>query len=115
VRSICPKCVEDYRPTEEEAMSLNAPFEKVQGHTFRRGRGCIHCRQTGFHGRTGIYEIMPVSRKIRKMIIGKTGAPEIVKTAREEGMHTLRESAILKLVAGLTTVQEVIRVTGRDH
>ncbi len=113
VRSICSKCAEDYRPTEEDAMALNAPFEKIQGHTFRRGKGCIHCRQTGYHGRSGIYEIMPISRKIRKLIIGKTQSPEIVKTAREEGMRTLRESAIMKLVSGLTTVQEVIRVTGR--
>jgi general secretion pathway protein E len=113
VRSICLKCVEDYRPSEEDAMALNAPFEKIQGHTFRRGKGCIHCRQTGYHGRSGIYEIMPISRKIRKMVIGKTQSPEIVKTAREEGMRTLRESAIMKLVSGLTTVQEVIRVTGR--
>jgi type II secretory ATPase GspE/PulE/Tfp pilus assembly ATPase PilB-like protein len=107
------KCVEDYRPTEEDAMALNAPFEKIREHTFRRGKGCIHCRQTGYHGRTGIYEIMPISRKIRKMVISKTGAPEIVQTAREEGMRTLRESAILKLVSGLTTASEVIRVTGR--
>jgi general secretion pathway protein E len=113
VRSICLKCVEDYRPTEEDAMALNAPFDKIREHTFRRGKGCIHCRQTGYHGRTGIYEIMPLSRKIRKMVIGKTGAPEIVQMAREEGMRTLRESAILKLVNGLTTVSEVIRVTGR--
>jgi len=113
VRSICSKCAEEYRPTEEEAMALNAPFDKIREHTFRRGKGCIHCRQTGYHGRTGIYEIMPISRKIRQMIIGKTGSPEILRTAREEGMRTLRESAILKLVSGLTTVSEVIRVTGR--
>jgi general secretion pathway protein E len=113
VRSICLKCAEDYRPTEEDAMALNAPFEKIREHTFRRGKGCIHCRQTGYHGRTGIYEIMPISRKIRKMIISKTESPEIVRTAREEGMRTLRESAILKLVTGFTTVSEVIRVTGR--
>jgi general secretion pathway protein E len=113
VRSICLKCAEDYRPTEEDAMALNAPYEKIKEHTFRLGKGCIHCRQTGYHGRTGIYEIMPISRKIRKMIVSKTDAPEIVRMAREEGMRTLRESAIMKLVSGLTTVQEVIRVTGR--
>ncbi|HEY7818664.1 MAG TPA: GspE/PulE family protein, partial [Vicinamibacteria bacterium] len=113
VRCICSKCVEEYRPTEEDAMALNAPFEKIKEHLFRRGRGCIHCRQTGYHGRTGIYEIMPISRKIRKLIISKSGSPEIVKTAREEGMRTLRESAIMKLVAGMTTVPEVVRVTGR--
>ena len=113
VRSICSKCAEEYRPSEEDAMALNAPFEKIKDHVFRRGRGCIHCRQTGYHGRTGIYEIMPISRKIRKMIISKTESPEVVRTAREEGMRTLRESAIMKLVSGITTVQEVIRVTGR--
>jgi len=113
VRSICSKCAEEYRPTEEDAMALNAPFDKIREHTFRRGKGCIHCRQTGYHGRTGIYEIMPISRKIRQLVIGKSGSPEILRTAREEGMRTLRESAILKLVNGLTTVSEVIRVTGR--
>ena len=56
---------------------------------------------------------MPVSRKIRRLIVSKAEAPEIVKTAREEGMRTLRESAIQKLVGGGTTVPEVIRVTGR--
>jgi type II secretory ATPase GspE/PulE/Tfp pilus assembly ATPase PilB-like protein len=113
VRRICSKCGEDYRPTEEDAMALNAPFEKIKDFTFRRGKGCIHCRQTGYHGRSGIYEIMPVSRKIRKLIVNKAGAPEIVHTAREEGMRSLRESAIQKLVRGETTVSEVIRVTGR--
>jgi general secretion pathway protein E len=113
VRSICSKCVEEYRPTVEDAMALNAPAEKIQEMTFRHGRGCIHCRQTGYHGRTGVYEIMPVSRKIRKLIVSKTEAPKIVQTAREEGMRTLRESAIQKLVRGQTTVSEVIRVTGR--
>jgi general secretion pathway protein E len=113
VRSICSKCAEDYRPSEEEAMSLNAPFEKIQELMFRRGKGCIHCRQTGYHGRSGVYEVMPISRKIRKMIISKTESPEIVRTARDEGMRTLRESAIHKLVKGQTTVPEVIRVTGR--
>ncbi len=113
VRTVCPKCVEEVAPTEEDALGLNAPFSKIRDLTFRRGQGCIHCRQTGYHGRTGIYEIMPVSRKIRKQIVTKTDSPEIVRTARDEGMRTLRESAIAKLVAGHTTVSEVIRVTGR--
>ena len=113
VRTICAKCVEEYRPTEEDAMSLNASFEKIKDLTFRRGRGCIHCRQTGYHGRSGIFEIMPVSRKLRKLIANQAGSPDIVATAREEGMRSLRDSAIQKLVSGQTTVQEVIRVTGR--
>ncbi len=112
VRNVCTKCVEEYRPSEEDAIALNGPYEKIKDFIFRRGKGCIHCRQTGYHGRGGIFEIMPVSRKIRKMIIQRTDAPQIVKTARDEGMHTLRESAIQKLVRGDTTVSEVIRVTG---
>ena len=113
VRTLCPKCVEDVEPTEDDALGLNAPFEKIRDLTFRQGQGCIHCRQTGYHGRSGIYEIMPASRKIRKLIISKMASPEIVRTARDEGMRTLRESAIHKLVKGDTTVSEVIRVTGR--
>ena len=112
VRNVCTKCVEEYRPSEEDAIALNGPYEKIKDFIFRRGKGCIHCRQTGYHGRGGVFEIMPVSRKIRKMIIQRTDAPQIVKTARDEGMHTLRESAIQKLVRGDTTVSEVIRVTG---
>ncbi len=113
VRTICQKCVDDVKPTEDDALGLAAPFEKIRDLTFRHGQGCIHCRQTGYHGRSGIYEIMPASRKLRKLIVSKTSSPEIVKTARDEGMRTLRESAIQKLVKGDTTVSEVIRVTGR--
>ncbi len=113
VRTLCPKCIEDVKPTEEDAFGLSVPFEKIRGLTFRQGQGCINCRQTGYLGRSGIYEIMPASRKIRKLIVSKAASPEILKTAREEGMRTLREAAIQKLVKGDTTVSEVIRVTGR--
>jgi len=113
VRTVCQKCIEEIAPTEEDALALNAPFEKIRDLKFRRGQGCIHCRQTGYHGRSGIYEIMPASRKIRKLIVSQTQSLDILKTARDEGMRTLRESAIQKLVKGDTTVSEVLRVTGR--
>ena len=112
VRTICPKCAEEYAPTSEDAMALNVPHDKIQGYRFRRGNGCINCRQTGYLGRSGIYEIMPASTKIRRLVVSQAEAPQIVKTAREEGMRTLRESAIQKLIAGQTTVTEVVRVTG---
>jgi general secretion pathway protein E len=112
VRSICSKCAEEYKPSEEDALTLNATYDKIKDFTFRRGKGCIHCRQTGYHGRTGIYEIMPVSRKIRRLVATKAESPEILRTAREEGMRSLRDSAIQKLVHGQTTAAEVIRVTG---
>jgi general secretion pathway protein E len=112
LRNVCTKCVEEYLPSEEDAIALKGPYETIKDFTFRRGRGCIRCRQPGHHGRGGVFEIMPVSPKIRKRIIQRTDAPEIVKTARDEGMPTLRESASQNLVSGDTTVAEVIRVTG---
>ncbi len=113
VRVICPKCAEEYSPPPEEAFALKVPHEKIADYRFRRGVGCIHCRQTGFWGRSGIFEIMPISSRIRKMIVSRAESPEIVRVAREEEMRALRESAIEKLLKGGTTVAEVVRVTGQ--
>jgi general secretion pathway protein E len=113
VRAICAKCVEEYAPTPEEALALAVAHEKIAHLRFRRGTGCIHCRQTGYYGRTGIFEVMPVSSKIRKLVVARSEAPEIVRVAREEGMRSLHESAIEKLVRGVTTVSEIVRVTGK--
>ena len=111
VRTICPECVEEYTPTSEEALALQVPYEKIANLCFRRGSGCIHCRQTGYIGRSSVFEIMPISSKIRKLVVARAEAPEIVRVAREEGLRSLRESAIEKLVRGVTTVTEVLRVT----
>jgi len=113
VRMNCKHCAEEYAPSVEEAAALRIPMEKVQGHKFKRGKGCIHCRQTGYAGRDGIFEVMPVTEKIRFLISQKSGSPEIFKTAREEGMRTLREAALEKVFRGLTTVTEMVRVTGK--
>jgi general secretion pathway protein E len=111
VRTICPKCAEEYTPTSEEGLALQVPYEKIANLRFRRGNGCIHCRQTGYIGRSSVFEVMPISSKIRKLVIAQTEAPEIIRVAREEGLRSLRESAIEKLVRGVTTVTEVLRVT----
>ena len=111
VRTICEKCVEEYTPTSEEALALQVPYEKIANLRFRRGNGCIHCRQTGYIGRSSVFEVMPISSKIRKLVVARAEAPEIVQVAREEGLRSLRESAIEKLVRGVTTVTEVLRVT----
>jgi len=111
LRTICPKCVEEYTPTSEEALALQVPYEKIANLRFRRGNGCIHCRQTGYIGRSSVFEVMPISSKIRKLVVARAEAPEIVQVAREEGLRSLRESAIEKLVRGVTTVTEVLRVT----
>jgi general secretion pathway protein E len=113
VREICPQCSEEYAPTEEEAMAMKIPFEKLQPYRFRRGRGCLHCRETGYLGRTGIYEILPMTEKTRRLVAHQAGSLDIYKAAREEGLRTLKEAAIEKVFRGLTTTTEMVRVTGK--
>jgi general secretion pathway protein E len=109
VREICGHCVEEYVPTPEEAALLRMPVDKLQQYRFKRGRGCLHCRQTGYAGRVGVYEVLPMSDKVRT----HAGSPEIFKAAREEGLRTLREAAIEKVFRGITTTTEMERVTGK--
>ena len=113
VRVICQKCAEEYSPRPEEAAALNIPFDKLSAYRFRRGKGCIHCRQTGYFGRSGIFEIMPISSPIRKLIVSRAESPEIVRVARQEEMRSLKEAAVEKLLRGVTTVSDVVRVTGQ--
>lgn len=113
VREICPHCVEEYAPKPEEAALLRMPLEKLQSYRFKQGRGCLHCRQTGYAGRIGIFEILPLTDRIRGLVTAGASAPELFKAAREEGMRTLRESALEKVLRGVTTTTEMVRVTGK--
>jgi general secretion pathway protein E len=113
VRENCKHCLEEYPPTAEEAAALKIPFEKLQPYKFKRGKGCLHCRETGYIGRTGIYEVLAMTEKIRRLVSQQAGSLEIFKAAREEGLRTLKEAAIEKVLRGVTTVTEVVRVTGK--
>jgi general secretion pathway protein E len=113
VRQICGHCTEEYAPSAEEAVLLHMPLEKLEAYRFKRGRGCLHCRQTGYSGRVGIFEILPLTEKIRSLVTAGAGAPEIFKVGREEGMRTLREAALEKVLRGVTTTTEMVRVTGK--
>jgi general secretion pathway protein E len=88
-------------------------LEKLEPYRFKRGKGCLHCRQTGYIGRIGVFEVVPMSEKIRRLISGQASSLDIYKVAREEGMRTLREAAVEKVFRGITTVTEMVRVTGR--
>jgi general secretion pathway protein E len=79
--------------------------------TLHRGRGCVLCRNTGYQGRTGIFEVLPYSDGIRRLTTARTHLDGIRQKGKEEGMMTLRESAIEKMLAGITTYEEVLRVT----
>jgi general secretion pathway protein E len=113
VRVICPHCKEEYEPTAEEAALLRMPHEKLKAYRFKRGRGCLSCRQTGYVGRDGIFEVLPMSEKIRALVTAGAGAVELRKAGREEGMRTLREAAMEKVFRGTTTITEMVRVTGK--
>lgn len=113
VRENCTHCLEEYVPTVDEAAVLRMPHEKLQAYKFRRGKGCIHCRDTGYMGRTGIFEVLAMSEKIRRLVTSQSGSLDIFKAAREEGMRTLREAGTEKVFRGITTLKEMVRVAGK--
>jgi general secretion pathway protein E len=113
MRTNCPLCLVDHVPTEEEVVALRVTREKLGSVLFRSGAGCLQCRQTGYSGRDGIYEIMAMSDKTRLLVAQGASAVDIRKAAREEGMRSLRESAFEKVMRGRTTVAELVRVTGK--
>lgn len=114
VRKICPTCK---RPVEIHAsvlerMGYNLEKEKVP--VFYRGMGCNQCKGIGYSGRFGLYEVLQVDKDIQNLIVEKVSTEEIKSQAIKNGMLTLRESGLEKAVQGLTTVEEVLRVTARD-
>lgn len=112
VRKVCTRCTETYTPGPEVWAALG--LQARTGITFTRGAGCVHCRNTGYQGRMGVYELMPVDTSIRELIHRQAAPADLQRAAQKIGMQTLRESALLKLATGLTTVEEVVRVTSRS-
>jgi type II secretion system protein E len=112
VRKICPRCKEPYRPSD-------AVWEYLVEHGFVkdgepqlwRGRGCQDCRFTGYSGRTGIFEILVMDDDLRDLVLRKASSHEIRQLAMEKGMRTLYQDGMLKVALGITTVEEVERVT----
>jgi len=112
VRVICPKCKEQFAP-DAETLSV---FEHLPSPPERlfRGTGCTHCIETGYLGRTGIFELLAVDDQIRDLIMKQTGSSPIKQAAIRNGMRTLRDDGLRKILAGETTVEEVLRVTQDD-
>lgn len=111
IRKICPKCKEEFEPSGEVLKSLGLEGKVPKGTKFFRGKGCESCGRTGYKGRIGIYELLKNSQSIQALVLDKVSSEEIKKTAIKEGMRTLREAALEKLISGVTTLEEVIRVT----
>ena len=110
VRRLCPKCKKRHNLTEEDKKRLHLRGDAEPVVYEPNGQGCAFCNGTGYRGRIGVYEIMTISKEIRKVITAGGGADEIQKTALSEGMTTLRLGAVKLVLKGVTSISEVERI-----
>ncbi len=114
VRKVCDVCKTKTTLSKEQLMALGLPVPEdgpAPQLPVYYGKGCVSCRHTGLRGRTGVFELLPVTERIRRLIQDGASSAEIVRAARQDGLKTLRESAIKRLAQGHTTFEEVLRVT----
>jgi type IV pilus assembly protein PilB len=111
VRVICDHCRRQVRYGDDILETSGLDLQEWRNVPFFEGEGCIECGGTGYRGRTAIHEILDLSDRVREMILAKKPSSEIRKLAKEEGMHFLRESALMRVRAGVTTLKEINKVT----
>lgn len=111
VRKVCPHCAVDDVLTEEQALALRIKGARGRRLKVRRGEGCIKCRYTGYRGRTGLFEVMPMTPRIGRLVNEKASQQEIKREALNDGMLTLRDYGIKKIALGETTFEEVMAAT----
>ncbi len=112
VRTICPNCKEEYEVSNAALAKIGR--NGLTSHMFFRGRGCDRCKHTGYKGRTAIYEMLPVDDSIRSLVLERAPATAIAEMACRHGMRTLRDDGWVKVQEGITTIEEVVRVTQED-
>ena len=115
VRVICPRCKQPHKYTKEVLESAGITPEMANGAKFMKGVGCNHCNRSGYRGRIAVYEIMRLTSKIREHIFKNSTTAQIRETAMAEGMSTLFQDGILKVLNGITTIEEVFRVTKKTE
>ncbi len=111
VRVICPHCMKRVQYSDEALETSGLALAEWRDVEFHEGQGCIECGGTGYHGRTAIHELLDLTDRIRELILEKRPSSEIRRAAHEEGMRFLRESALAKVKAGITTLKEINKVT----
>jgi type IV pilus assembly protein PilB len=111
VRKICTECRTEFEPSDELLMELQLPIEQARQYSFYYGKGCARCNNSGYKGRTGIYELLEINDDVRDMITSDASVDDIRNFARTQGMTTLRESGLKLIFDGVTTIDEVVRET----
>jgi type IV pilus assembly protein PilB len=107
VRTVCPYCKESYTPPEKALVSFGITPEEAKNANFQRGKGCTQCNNTGYKGRTGVFEVLEVDEQIQEMIINQRPSPEITRAAVAAGkLKTLQKDAALKVLKGITSLDE---------
>jgi type II secretory ATPase GspE/PulE/Tfp pilus assembly ATPase PilB-like protein len=115
VRTICPHCKTEQKVDADYLRRIGFPEDEIGTAKFWHGAGCEECRQQGYQGRKGIYELLLVSEAIRPLIMNRANATAIAQRAMEAGMRTLRTDGWNKVKAGSTTIEEVLRVTQMEE
>jgi len=111
VRKICPRCIKEYQPDESLLVNLGLP----SGTRFYKGKGCGFCGGIGYRGRIGLFEILVINKDIRKLIADNASEEQIREAARAQGMQTLFQDGLKKVMEGITTIEEVKRVTEEEE
>jgi type IV pilus assembly protein PilB len=115
VRRICKNCKADIVLHPEVLRELGISDAEAKAASFKEGKGCVDCNNTGYRGRLGVYEVMPVTPKVRDLILDRAPTSQIKKVAVAEGMLTLRADGLVKLKNGVTTAEEVLKETAADR
>ncbi|HET9594522.1 MAG TPA: GspE/PulE family protein [Anaeromyxobacteraceae bacterium] len=113
VRQVCPSCAEDVPLTADEvaALGVTHPEDWAGQLVARRGGGCVKCRATGYYGRSGIFEVLPLNARLRHLVADGATPDALLRTARQDGLRPLREHAVRKVAAGVTSFEEAMRAT----
>lgn len=111
VRMICSDCSEEYTADAEELKRIGLTEEESRGQKVHRGKGCVSCHQTGYKGRCGIFELLLMNQEMKSLVLHTSDANQIKKQAVENGMITLRRDGAMKVLQGITTIEEVVRVS----
>ncbi len=115
IRKICMDCREPIKVHPQLLIDLGIPPDEVKSFPVYKGKGCPICNNTGYKGRVGLYEVMPMKEEVRELVLSRASTTEIKKEAMRLGMKTLRQSGIAKIKDGVTTIEEVLRSTIEDR